>query len=68
MIGARGCITRLGDDFVVTVAWQGLTVDNRGVDALPASDPRRANTCGQNLYGSEAQRRIVSVPVRFFTP
>ena len=66
LIGARGCITGGGNDFVVTVAWQSMTVDNQGLDSLPAGDPRRTNACGQGLYGSEAQRRIVSGTVRFF--
>lgn len=63
LIGARGCITGGGNDFVVTVAWQGLLTNTAG---LPTGDPRLTNTCGQGAYGTEAQRRIVSVPVRFF--
>lgn len=64
LIGARGCITGGGNDFVVTVVWQGVMGDDEEV--LPDDDPRNTNACGQNLYGSEAKRRIVSVPVRFF--
>jgi type IV pilus assembly protein PilV len=42
--------------YVVSVAWQGLgdTV------APPAS-----LDCGSGLYGNEARRRVVSIPVRF---
>ena len=55
---ARGCITvdptnsRL---YTVSVAWQGLTT---------TVAPDAALTCGQNLYGDERLRRVVSVPVR----
>jgi type IV pilus assembly protein PilV len=68
MIGARGCITGGGNVYTVTVAWQGIVVDNQELDSLPVNDPRRSNGCGQGLYGPDAQRRIVSVPVRFFIP
>jgi type IV pilus assembly protein PilV len=65
MIGARGCITGGGRAYTVTVAWQGIVVDNQELDSLPANDPRRSNGCGQGMYGPDAQRRIVSAPVRF---
>lgn len=68
MIGARGCITGGPNVYDVTVAWQGIMADNQELNDLPATDPRRSNNCGQGAYGAEAQRRIVSVPVRFFTP
>lgn len=68
MIGARGCIAQdVAGNFLVTVAWQGMTADSHKLADLPANDPRRTNDCGQGAYGSDAQRRIVSVPVRFFT-
>lgn len=54
MIGARGCITGANESYVVTVAWQGLSES-----AAPA------NTCGQGLYGNDAQRRVVSRTVHF---
>ncbi|WP_280366952.1 type IV pilus modification protein PilV [Pseudomonas sp. BN411] len=54
MVGARGCITGANESYVVTVAWQGLSET-----AAPA------NTCGQNQYGNDAQRRVVSRTIRF---
>jgi len=59
MIGARGCISNpvasLPREFVITVAWQGLT----GTAAPPAGV-----TCGQGSYGgNEALRRVVTARV-----
>lgn len=55
MINARGCITdATNNTYVVTVAWQGLMKT-----AAPTA------TCGLNQYGSEEERRAVSVTVRF---
>lgn len=70
MLGARGCITvvdavPLGPlvspnklyDVVVSVVWQGngKTIAPVGVG------------CGTNLYGDDAQRRAVTVPIRIMT-
>jgi type IV pilus assembly protein PilV len=67
MLGARGCIVGNGaGSFVVTVAWQGFT-ENQVDESADSNDLRRTNDCGQNLYGSEAQRRIMSTVVRFAT-
>ena len=67
MIGGRGCVQRVslsGDvDYVVTVAWQGLT---------PISAPPAAVTCGAGLYNGGASgacandlcRRTVTTVVR----
>lgn len=60
MIGARGCIsnpvTSMPYEFVVSVAWQGLT---------PTSVPT-ASTCGQGQYGTnDAHRRVVTTRVVF---
>ncbi|MEK8078883.1 type IV pilus modification protein PilV [Pseudomonas sp. XK-1] len=58
MIGARGCIDRLGGSATsevvlrVTVAWQGMT---------PTVAPNQA--CGANAYGAENLRRAVSIDV-----
>ena len=41
MLGGRGCVQNIGSDYVVTVAWQGLT---------PISAPPVSVSCGQNLY------------------
>jgi len=58
MAGGRGCVTydAASSAVMVSVAWQGLgdTV------APPAS-----LSCGQNQYGSETKRRVVSKPVKF---
>lgn len=62
MIGARGCIVDLGtgDQFLITVAWQGLT---------PISAP--ASACGAGLYNgatggcvNDLCRRTMSTIVR----
>lgn len=54
MIGARGCVVRLDSvTFLVTIAWQGLS---------RAGVPKE--TCGQNAYGDDANRRTVSTVVR----
>ena len=60
MIGGRGCITNpvttMPYEFVVSVAWQGLT---------PTSVPT-ASTCGQGQYGTnDAHRRVISQRVVF---
>jgi type IV pilus assembly protein PilV len=65
MIGARGCIVQLQAPntntgvctpgiYLVSVAWQGLNMT-----AAPAAGA----TCGQNSYGDEKYRRIVSARV-----
>jgi type IV pilus assembly protein PilV len=52
IIGARGCIENIGaNTFRVSVAWQG----NDDTVAPTTS------LCGQNLYGTETRRRLVSV-------
>jgi len=60
MIGARGCVSydATNDAYRISVAWQGLipTVDPTTVDATL--------TCGKDLYGTEAHRRVVSTAVR----
>lgn len=65
MIGARGCITYVADAapstsgvYTVSVAWQGMS---------NTAAPAVADTCGQNLYGTEAKRRLVKTTVRIPT-
>jgi type IV pilus assembly protein PilV len=56
MIGARGCIERLPDDYVtfrVSVAWQGLT--GTVVSGLPCG--------GAADYGGDGMRRVLAVQV-----
>lgn len=63
VLGARGCISydALTNSYRVAVAWQGMapTVAPTAGDA--------AATCGKDQYGSEPQRREVSVTVRIAT-
>jgi type IV pilus assembly protein PilV len=65
MIGGRGCVELNGADFMVTVAWQGLT---------PISAPPASVTCGVNLYDtsgtpcvSDLCRRAITTIVRIAT-
>jgi type IV pilus assembly protein PilV len=58
MIGARGCIEQISaaeQTYRITVAWQGL------VETVAAASD---NSCGKDLYGSEALRRTISAIVR----
>ena len=57
MTGARGCITATANpfEFDVAVAWQGLA---------PTSVPT-VSACGQDLYGPDANRRVVATRVVF---
>jgi type IV pilus assembly protein PilV len=41
MVGGRGCIEKVGANYMVTVAWQGLT---------PLNSPGTAVACGKDLY------------------
>jgi len=53
LLSGVGCITQSGDEFVVSVAWQGLAT---------VGTPATTNTCGSGI----PNRRVVSVPIRFF--
>jgi type IV pilus assembly protein PilV len=60
MVGGRGCVQNIDGDYMVTVAWQGLT---------PISAPPAAVTCGANAFdGAQCTddrcRRIVTTLVR----
>lgn len=59
MIGARGCITFAADAtggvYTVSVVWQGMS---------NTVAPAAADTCGQNLYGDEAKRRLIKTTVK----
>ncbi|PKO60932.1 MAG: type IV pilus modification protein PilV [Betaproteobacteria bacterium HGW-Betaproteobacteria-18] len=56
MLGARGCITLVSAGvYQVSVVWQG-----GGQTIAPPSGV----TCGADLYGDEALRRAVSVPLQ----
>lgn len=55
MIGARGCIRAVAgatNRYEITIAWQGF-----------GSTEAPTNTCAKGLYGSESQRRLVSITV-----
>jgi type IV pilus assembly protein PilV len=66
MVGGRGCVEDIGGgQYMVTVAWQGLT---------PISAPPASVACGQNLYDSASGnciddlcRRVVTTIVRVAT-
>ena len=65
MIGGRGCVEQVGADYLVTVAWQGLT---------PIAEPPASVGCGQNSYDTAATscvndlcRRAVTTLVRIAT-
>lgn len=60
MIGARGCVSYDSTSltYLVSVAWQGI-----GTSATPSI----GLNCGKNLYGSEAQRRVVSMTFKIAT-
>lgn len=56
MLGARGCVTAVSAGvYQVSVVWQG---------GGPTVAPAAAVTCGAGLYGDEALRRAVSVPLQ----
>ena len=58
MIGARGCIVTLNAasrTYFVSVAWQGISA---------TAAPPSGSNCAKDLYGNEAQRRVVSAVVR----
>lgn len=62
MIGGRGCVESVGGNYLVTVAWQGLT---------PLSAPPVAVACGANEYNAAGSscvndlcRRTVTTVVR----
>lgn len=50
MIGARGCIQQVGNDYLITVAWQGLT---------PLVAPPASVTCGADQYDGGAGAKCV---------
>ena len=62
MVGGRGCVESVGGDYLVTVAWQGLT---------PISAPPASVACGAGSYNAPAGgcindlcRRTVTTLVR----
>ena len=56
MLGARGCVQLISPGvYQVSVVWQG-----NGKTAAPAATV----SCGSGLYGDEAQRRAVTVPLQ----
>lgn len=65
MVGGRGCVERVGEDYLVTVAWQGLT---------PISAPPASVACGKDQYNTASTscvndrcRRAVTTLVRIAT-
>lgn len=66
VVGGRGCVESLpNDEYMVTVAWQGLT---------PIAAPAASVACGQGLYDDAASnctadrcRRVVTTIIRIGT-
>ena len=65
MIGGRGCVEQVAGDYMVTVAWQGLT---------PIASPPSSVGCGADLYNATAGactgdrcRRAITTVVRIAT-
>jgi type IV pilus assembly protein PilV len=65
LVGGRGCVQAVGSDYMVTVAWQGLT---------PTSAPPASVGCGANAYdaasgpcANDLCRRTVTTLVRIAT-
>jgi type IV pilus assembly protein PilV len=65
MIGGRGCVEMVGSDYLLTVAWQGLT---------PLAAPVSSVACGKDSYDaantpcvSDRCRRTVTTLVRIAT-
>jgi type IV pilus assembly protein PilV len=66
MVGGRGCVQKFGPDYLVTVAWQGLT---------PISAPPATVDCGAGSFNAVAGspcvndlcRRVVTTLVRVAT-
>lgn len=57
LLGGQGCITAgAANEYVVTVAWQGLV-----------STVAPGTTCGQSDYGNELLRRAISMRVQIST-
>lgn len=58
MLGARGCVTQLDGVnriYLVEVAWQGLA---------PTAAPPASVTCGEDEYGAEELRRVITTIVQ----
>jgi type IV pilus assembly protein PilV len=51
MVGGRGCVEKVGEDYMVTVVWQGLT---------PISAPPASVGCGAGSYNAAAGSPCVS--------
>ena len=51
MVGGRGCVEKIGSDYLLTVAWQGFT---------PISAPPSSVACGANSYDAAAGSPCVS--------
>jgi type IV pilus assembly protein PilV len=65
MVGGRGCVESVDGDYLVTIAWQGLT---------PISAPPASVACGANSYNTAGTacvedrcRRVVTTLVRIST-
>jgi type IV pilus assembly protein PilV len=61
MIGARACIgfDSNAQAYTVAIAWQGLNKTFSPASWPTANNPAFARNCALNLYGDDAQRRVV---------
>ena len=51
MLGGRGCVEKVGSDYLLTVAWQGLT---------PIAAPAPSVACGKDSYNAAGGSRCIS--------
>lgn len=66
LVGAIGCVYEIdafNRIYAIAIAWQGMSAG-----AAPLVDNNFApNGCGLNRFGSENQRRVITMPVRLAT-
>jgi type IV pilus assembly protein PilV len=51
MIGGRGCVESVGGDYLITVAWQGMS---------PISAPPASVTCGSGSYNGSGGSKCIN--------
>ena len=61
MIGARACIgfDSVSQSYTVAIAWQGMTKTFSPASWPTASNPAFARNCAKDIFGDDAQRRVV---------
>ena len=66
LVGAIGCIYEIdafNRIYAVSIAWQGMSAGPAPI----VNNNFPPNGCGQNLFGNENQRRVMTMPVRIGT-